>query len=133
MRMKLYTLLCISFFLLFTACNQDDDPVPPEAGSKTVLVYIVADNNSLGSLATLDVEEMLEGMKLVDSTSCNLLVYQDGGSAPILFRIARDKKGNIEKEIIKKYAEQVSTDADVMKEVMPVSYTHLTLPTNREV
>lgn len=89
------------FFLLFTACNQDDDPVPPEAGSKTVLVYIVADNNSLGSLATLDVEEMLEGMKLVDSTSCNLLVYQDGGSAPILFRIARDKKGNIEKEIIK--------------------------------
>ena len=101
MRMKLYTLLCISFFLLFTACNQDDDPVPPEAGSKTVLVYIVADNNSLGSLATLDVEEMLEGMKLVDSTSCNLLVYQDGGSAPILFRIARDKKGNIEKEIIK--------------------------------
>lgn len=118
MRLKLYTLLCVSFLFLFTSCNQDDDPVPPEAGSKTVLVYIVADNNSLGSLATLDVEEMLEGMKLVDSTSCNLLVYQDGGSTPILFRIARDKKGNIEKEIIKKYAEQVSTDADVMKEVM---------------
>lgn len=44
MRLKLYTLLCISFLFLFTACNQDDDPVAPEAGSKTVLVYIVADN-----------------------------------------------------------------------------------------
>lgn len=27
MRLKLYTLLCISFLLIFTACNQDDDPV----------------------------------------------------------------------------------------------------------
>lgn len=26
MRLKLYTLLCISFLLIFTACNQDDDP-----------------------------------------------------------------------------------------------------------
>lgn len=58
MRMKLYTLLCISFFLLFTACNQDDDPVPPEVGSRTVLVYIVADNN-LSSFAKEDVEEMI--------------------------------------------------------------------------
>lgn len=30
MRLKLYTLLCISFLLIFTACNQDDDPVPAE-------------------------------------------------------------------------------------------------------
>ena len=58
MRMKLYTLLCISFFLLFTACNQDDDPVPPEVGSRTVLVYIVADNN-LSSFAKEDVEETI--------------------------------------------------------------------------
>ena len=56
--MKLYTLLCISFFLLFTACNQDDDPVPPEVGSRTVLVYIVADNN-LSSFAKEDVEETI--------------------------------------------------------------------------
>ena len=73
MRLKLYTLLCASFLFLFTSCNQDDDPVPPEAGSKTVLVYIVADN-SLASFAKEDVEEMIEGMKLVGSSSCNLLV-----------------------------------------------------------
>lgn len=117
MRLKLYTLLCISFLFLFTACNQDDDPVAPEAGSKTVLVYIVADN-SLASFAKQDVEEMMKGMELVDSSSYNLLVYQDDKSTPVLFRIAKDKKGNVEKKIIKKYAEQVSTDTSVMQEVM---------------
>ncbi len=115
--MKLYTLLCISFFLLFTACNQDDDPVPPEVGSRTVLVYIVADNN-LSSFAKEDVEEMIAGMESVDLSSSNLLVYQDDRVAPVLFRISRNKKGRLEKEIIKEYAEQVSTKASVMKEVM---------------
>ena len=117
MRMKLYTLLCISFFLLFTACNQDDDPVPPEVGSRTVLVYIVADNN-LSLFAKEDVEEMIAGMESVDLSSSNLLVYQDDRVAPVLFRISKNKKGRLEKEIIKEYAEQVSTKASVMKEVM---------------
>ena len=117
MRMKLYTLLCIFFFLLFTACNQDDDPVPPEVGSRTVLVYIVADNN-LSSFAKEDVEEMIAGMESVDLSSSNLLVYQDDRVAPVLFRISKNKKGRLEKEIIKEYAEQVSTKASVMKEVM---------------
>ena len=117
MRMKLYTLLCISFSLLFTACNQDDAPVPPEVGSRTVLVYIVADNN-LSSFAKEDVEEMIVGMESVDLSSSNLLVYQDDRVAPVLFRISRNKKGRLEKEIIKEYAEQVSTKASVMKEVM---------------
>lgn len=98
MRMKLYTLLCISFSLLFTACNQDDAPVPPEVGSRTVLVYIVADNN-LSSFAKEDVEEMIVGMESVDLSSSNLLVYQDDRVAPVLFRISRNKKGRLEKEI----------------------------------
>ena len=61
MRMKLYTLLCISFFLLFTACNQDDDPVPPEKVSRTVLAYIMADN-SLSNYASLDIDEVLQAI-----------------------------------------------------------------------
>ena len=62
MRMKLYTLLCISFFLLFTACNQDDDPVPPEKVSRTVLVYIMADN-SLSNYASLDIDDGRNGCR----------------------------------------------------------------------
>ena len=97
MRMKLYTLLCISFFLLFTACNQDDDPVPPEAGSKNCACLYCSGNNSLSSFAKEDVEEMIAGMELVDSSSSNLLVYQDGGSAPVLFR-SQGKEGYRERD-----------------------------------
>lgn len=39
MRLKLYTLLCISFLLIFTACNQDDDPVPAESYTNSISLY----------------------------------------------------------------------------------------------
>lgn len=119
------------FPFLFTSCNQDDDPVPPEAGSKTVLVYIVADKNGLESsypsnFATQDIDEMLVGMKSIDTSLYNLLIYlDDNGDSPILFRIAKDKKGNVERQIVKKYAEQVSTDVDVMKEVMHRTFMNI--------
>ena len=122
MRLKLYTLLCASFLFLFTSCNQDDDPVPPEAGSKTVLVYIVADN-SLASFAKEDVEEMIEGMKLVGSSSCNLLVYQDDRNTPVLFRIAKDKKGNVIYDTETKDTEIVAWNTNIddymEREVLP--------------
>ena len=59
MRLKLYTLLCISFLLIFTACNQDDDPVPAEKVTRTVLAYIMADN-SLSGFASIDIDEMMK-------------------------------------------------------------------------
>ena len=62
MRLKLYTLLCISFLLIFTACNQDDDPVPAEKVTRTVLAYIMADN-SLSGFASIDIDEMMKGME----------------------------------------------------------------------
>lgn len=140
MRMKLYTLLCISFFLLFTACNQDDDPVPPEKVSRTVLVYIMADN-SLSNYASLDIDEMMVGMAAVDASDNNLLVYVDDNSRegspsynpPTLFRLSKDKSGTVLKEVVREYKEQVSTDASVMEEVMKhgiVTLVKLVQPTN---
>lgn len=67
MRLKLYTLLCISFLLIFTACNQDDDPVPAEKVTRTVLAYIMADN-SLSGFASIDIDEMMKGMEAVDAS-----------------------------------------------------------------
>ncbi|WP_317196977.1 hypothetical protein [Bacteroides eggerthii] len=72
MRLKLYTLLCISFLLIFTACNQDDDPVPAEKVTRTVLAYIMADN-SLSGFASIDIDEMMKGMEAVDASLYNLL------------------------------------------------------------
>lgn len=126
MRLKLYTLLCTSFLFLFTACNQDDNPVPTEKVTRTVLVYIMADN-SLSSFASADIEEMMKGMETVDASLYNLLVYVDDATkesspdyyvSPTLYRLSKDKSGKVVKEIIKEYKEQVSTDPLVMQEVM---------------
>lgn len=128
MRLKLYTLLCISFLLIFTACNQDDDPVPAEKVTRTVLAYIMADN-SLSGFASIDIDEMMKGMEAVDASLYNLLVYVDDASRegsqsykfPTLYRLSKDKNGNVVKETVKEYKEQVSTDPAVMQEVRLVS------------
>lgn len=125
MRLKLYTLLCISFLLIFTACNQDDDPVPAEKVTRTVLAYIMADN-SLSGFASIDIDEMMKGMEAVDASLYNLLVYVDDASRegsqsykfPTLYRLSKDKNGNVVKETVKEYKEQVSTDPAVMQEVL---------------
>lgn len=82
MRLKLYTLLCISFLLIFTACNQDDDPVPAEKVTRTVLAYIMADN-SLSGFASIDIDEMMKGMEAVDASLYNLWVYVDDASREV--------------------------------------------------
>ena len=107
MRLKLYTLLCISFLLIFTACNQDDDPVPAEKVTRTVLAYIMADN-SLSGFASIDIDEMMKGMEAVDASLYNLLVYVDDASRegsqsykfPTLYRLSKDKNGNVVKETV---------------------------------
>lgn len=131
MKCKLHTLLCLSLLLVFSACGQDDDPIPPLKGSRTVLVYIVADNNGLEenyndkNFASRDIDEMMQGMKSVDTSVFNLLVYlDDNGNTPVLFRITKDKKGNVSKEIIREYEEQVSTDVSVMDKVMKLAFSN---------
>lgn len=124
MKLNFRFLLGLFFSILFASCEKNDDPTPPIEGSRTVLVYIVADKNGLDEnyngqdFATQDVEEMLEGMKSVDTSLYNLLVYLDNNDKPVLFRINGDAQGNVSKEILKEYDEQVSTDTSVMTEVL---------------
>lgn len=130
MRLKFYTLLCISFLICLQPCNQDDDPVPAEKVTRTVLAYIMADN-SLSGFASSDIDEMMKGMSTVDASLYNLLVYVDDASSensqsysfPTLYRLSKDKRGNVTKEIIREYKEQVSTDPSVMQEVMKRAFT----------
>lgn len=126
MRFKLYFILCVCLSALFVSCEDNEDTPRPEPldGSRTVLVYIVADHNGLNEndnnrdFADRDIQEMLQGMKSVDTSLFNLLVYVDDNNAPVLFRIGKDSKGNTYKDILKEYNEQVSTDVSVMKEVL---------------
>lgn len=82
MKLKI-TLYSVCLLMLLAACQQDGPTPEPSVGSRTVLVYMIA-QNSLAPLASADIEEMKEGMRQVDATSGNLLVYIDDYSAPRL-------------------------------------------------
>lgn len=107
------------------ACGGDDEPTKPanKQPQRTVLAYIVSDN-SLSYFSDSDINEMLEGIKSVDTQVNNLLVYADSNTTPVLYRITKDKKGNAIKEIIREYDEQVSTSPQVMKEVCSTVFTN---------
>lgn len=126
MKLKLYTLICISFLFLFAACEQEDDPIPAEKVSRTVLVYIMGDNSltDRDDLAEKDIDEMILGMEQVNASQYNLLVYVDKlRSTPVLYRIHKNKKGEVIKESIKEYeVEQISTDPSVFQEVLTCVY-----------
>ena len=115
---KIYTFLLLGMALLLSSCDKDK-PKPPSVGdTRTVLAYVMADN-TLSSFASNDIKEMMEGMESVDGNTCNLLVYIDeNGSAPVLYHIYKNKKGEVVKEVVKEYEEQISTDASVMQEAM---------------
>lgn len=93
MKLKI-TLYSVCLLMLLAACQQDGPTPEPSVGSRTVLVYMIA-QNSLAPLASADIEEMKEGMRQVDATSGNLLVYIDDYSAPRLIRLGKDKKGKV--------------------------------------
>lgn len=122
---KLLKTLFFSLTFLCMACGGDDEPTKPaqKQPQRTVLAYIVSDN-SLSYFSDSDINEMLEGIKSVDTQVNNLLVYADSNTTPVLYRITKDKKGNAIKEIIREYDEQVSTSPQVMKEVCSTVFTN---------
>lgn len=122
--MKILKTLFFCLSLLCIACGGEDEPTPSvnKQPNRTVLAYIVSDN-SLNSFSDSDVNEMLEGIRSVDTEVNNLLVYVDGNTTPVLYRITKDKKGIATKEIIREYSEQVSTSPEVMKEICTKVFT----------
>lgn len=98
---------------LFTGCQKEDfvaeDPV-----DRTILVYMLA-NNNLSEYANQNIELMLSAASKGALNGGNLIVYLD------------DKKGNSELiritqskgyEVIKKYGERNSANSMVLKEVI---------------
>lgn len=110
-------------------------PKPSEVarGNRTVLVYMVADN-SLSSFALDDLAEMKEGLKSVDVTENNLLVYIDNrktagndrntDSVPRLIRLGKDKRGRVIEETLVRYKEQNSVDMAVMRNVLQTTFKY---------
>ena len=123
MKLKI-TLYSVCLLMLLAACQQDGPTPEPSVGSRTVLVYMIA-QNSLAPLASADIEEMKEGMRQVDATSGNLLVYIDDYSAPRLIRLGKDKKGKVCKAVLVKLEPKKNekTGRMMMTEVAGSEYT----------
>lgn len=114
--------LWMGLTVLLAACDDADVSLDPSvSASRTVLVYI-AGENSLSSFASEDVEEMMEGIRSVDTSLYNLLVYVDDRTETALYRLATDGKGNAVKEVVWEYEEQDSTDPDVMSSVLSQAF-----------
>ena len=111
----------LAALLLLASCHKEDDPVPDTRPSRTVLVYMVADN-SLSNQSSGDINEMMQGILDVDETSmkCNLLLYVDDYSTPQLYRISNEN-GVAQKTIVRSFtSEQTSTDPAVFKNVLSI-------------
>lgn len=121
-KIKILSLL-FSVAMLVLACH--DDEKEPVYGSRTVLVYIAA-NNSLGyhDFDSKDVQEMMEGMKSVEGTENNLLIYLAGyRNTAKLIRLIKDGKGEVKQEIVAEYNKQNSVSVDVMKNVFATVFS----------
>lgn len=102
--------------------NQESKPEEPEKRSRTVLVYMVAENN-LYSFAADDFNEMFEGMNGVDDNNNNFIIYRDDYSAPSMIRLGKDKNGTVIQEKIRDYDEQNSVDPEIMKGILNQAFS----------
>lgn len=109
----LFPLLLLS--LLLTSCHKDDEPQTTPY-RRTVLVYIVADNNGLASYAQEDLAEMKEGMAQVSDGMLHLLVYIDTGSSPRLVELKK-QNGQVVEDVVRTYDDRNSVGVDETREV----------------
>ena len=119
-----HLLTIISAILLFTACSKDDDspstPPEPEPARRTVIVYMVGENN-LDPYMQNDINEMRQGRKQV-AASENLVLYVDKLSKtemPFIAKINTD--GNL--DTLYRYEQDFySSDPDNMIDVIDRIY-----------
>lgn len=117
----LFLLVCVASLL--ASCNENDEKYEPVYGSRTVLVYIAA-NNSLSGFDSEDVREMVKGMENTEGTGNNLLVYLAGkNDTPKLIRLIRNGKGEVKQETVMNYDAHNSVSVDVMKDVFTTAFS----------
>lgn len=137
--MKIFPLkLKACFVLLFSAlilwsCDSDDDPKFIVRQSRTVLVYMMA-NNNLENLLYQNVEDMVSGLKNVDGKNaedCNFLVYFQGGygESPVLYKL-ESINGKATKIVVKNFSKRSSVDRVRVKEV--IDYVFKNYPADSE-
>jgi hypothetical protein len=131
---KTYGTVAAMFFMVatcsFFACSKDDDApvvVSPYAESRTVMVYMVAENSLNVNVAT-DVKEMLEGMNN-DTLKAGdrLVIYLDDVSLPRIYVVDKMTSQTNWSELtpVLKYEEDVnSSSSQEMATFINYAMTH---------
>ena len=123
---KFSSILIACFVLLFvSSCHKKHEDIKePEVATRTVLMYLIADNNISGDIYR-NIASVEEG--LMNATSPGtFVIYWDGGSkyastfpVPTLFKYVVDKDGTVsEREVIQTYPEQNSCSPEVITKVI---------------
>lgn len=115
-----YFFISLCMLTVFSACDKTDPepPLPEGPAPRTVLVYMIADNN-LYQNASRNIEQMLVGAAGKNLNNGNLIVYIDSKREdPQLLQIKANTAGVIIKESVVDYEEQNSADPEIMKGVI---------------
>lgn len=116
MKLKLLSLI-FAICALFSSCV-NDDPIPENCNTKTVLVYMLA-NNSLSSFGNTNMEQMRSVATTANLKGGHLLVYQvSPGISPRLIEFKDDGKGNVTQNVVKEYSYTNSADPEVMQTII---------------
>lgn len=114
-------ILLLASLLTLSGCSSHNDE-PEISIKRTVLVYMMADN-SLSSFSESDINEMTEGIKSIDTSKNNLLIYIDTfNDTPKLIKLD-NKSGKVVQTVLKNYPEQTSTDESVMTSVFSTAFS----------
>ncbi|MDL2277762.1 clostripain-related cysteine peptidase [Parabacteroides sp. OttesenSCG-928-G07] len=116
MKLK-FILYSVLLSVLFVSCEKDD-PVIINPYKRTVLVYLIAENN-LSSYSNQNIRDMLNGVTKETLNNGNLLVYWDpSDKPPRLLKIDLDKHGKADTTTVKVYEEQNSASPEVVRNVI---------------
>ena len=98
------------------SCEVTVESALPREGSRTVLVYVAADN-SLSSFASADLAEMKAGIaKVKDDADAHLLVYIDDGQSARLLEL-KNAGGTVMETEVRNYGQRNSVGVSETKEV----------------
>lgn len=115
-----YIFLCIAIAMLTSCKNCGDEPVNDSPVERTILVYMLADNN-LGETYEYDrtnIIDMGEALSKVNNNSRLLVFYAGYDTVPYLMELTNSKKGGYNVNKLKWYDQAISTDSTTMKRVL---------------
>ncbi len=115
-----FILMSIATVMLTSCKNSGDEPADNSPAERTILVYMLADNN-LGETYEYDrtnIIDMGEAMVNVNNKGRLLIFYAGYDTVPYLMELSKGKKGDYETKKLKWYDRAVSTDSATMKTVL---------------